>query len=65
MSKTGFKGRALAALSAVALLAAMAPGAALAEPGSRYTSDITINGVDSGATITAYEIVDAIVDSNN
>lgn len=65
MYKAGLKGRVLTSLSAAALIAAMTPGMALAESGSRFTSDITVTGVDSGATVTAYEIVDAKVDANN
>lgn len=65
MYKAGLKGRVLTSLSAAALIVAMTPGMALAETGSRFTSDITVTGVDNGATVTAYEIVDAKVDTNN
>ncbi len=66
MIKKGFKQKALTSIAAAALTLSMMPiGVASAETGSKYTSDITLNNVDSGATVTAYQIVDSIVDSNN
>ncbi|MDO4429462.1 MAG: SpaH/EbpB family LPXTG-anchored major pilin [Atopobiaceae bacterium] len=54
-----------AAAIALALTLALAPSAAFAEPGSRYASNITVGGLDAGATVTAYKIVDSKVDASN
>lgn len=60
-----FKHKAFAAATAGLLALSMVPTAALAESGSKYTSDITVNGLQPGDTVIAYEVVDSIVDSNN
>lgn len=66
MIKKGFRQKVLTGIAAAALALSMVPvGMASAEPGSKYASDITLKNVDSGATVTAYQIVDAVVDSNN
>lgn len=63
--KSRLKNRVLAGIGAAVLAMSMAPGLAFAEAGSAYTSDITVNGVKTGDTVTAYELVDSIVGSDN
>lgn len=63
--KSRLKNKVLAGIGAAALAMSMAPSLAFAEGGSRYTSDITVNGVKSGDTVTAYELVDSVVGSDN
>lgn len=65
MKNISIKRKALTCLSTAALMAAMVPGIAMAETGSKYTSDIIVNGVQDGDTVTAYELVDSVVDANN
>lgn len=63
--KSRLKNRVLAGIGAAVLAMSMAPGLAFAEAGSAYTSNITVNGVKAGDTVTAYELVDSIVGSDN
>jgi len=63
--KSRLKNRVLAGIGAAVLAMSMAPGLAFAEAGSAYTSDITVNGVKAGDTVTAYELVDSVVGSDN
>lgn len=65
MKNISIKRKALTCLSTAALMAAMVPGIAMAETGSKYASNITVNGVQAGDTVTAYELVDSVVDANN
>lgn len=61
MKKISIKRKALTCLSTAALLAAMAPGVALAAD-RPFTSSVTLNGLQPGDTVDAYEIVDSHVD---
>lgn len=61
MKKISIKRKALTCLSTAALLAAMAPGVALAKDVS-FTSSVTLTGLHEGDTVAAYEIVDSRVD---
>jgi len=63
--KSRLKNKVLAGIGAAVLAMSMAPGLAFAETGSAYTSDITVNGVKAGDTVTAYELVDSVVGSDN
>ena len=63
--KPSFKNNVLAGICMAALAASIAPALAFAEAGSRFTSDITVNGVTNGDTVTAYELVDSIVGDDN
>lgn len=63
--KSRLKNKVLAGILAAVFAMSMAPGLAFAETGSRYTSDITVNGVKAGDTVTAYELVDSVVGSDN
>ena len=62
MKKISIKRKALTCLSTAALLAAMAPGVALAAD-RPFTSSVTLNGLQPGDTVDAYEIVDSHVDA--
>lgn len=61
MKKISIKRKALTCLSTAALLAAMAPGVALAAD-KTLTSSVTLTGLQEGDTVNAYEIVDSHVD---
>ncbi|MGN0055449.1 MAG: SpaA isopeptide-forming pilin-related protein [Atopobiaceae bacterium] len=62
MKKISIKRKALTCLSTAALLAAMAPGVALAAD-STFQSNVTLTGLQKGDTVAAYEIVDSHVDA--
>lgn len=62
MKKISIKRKALTCLSTAALLAAMAPGVALADD-STFQSKVTLTGLQKGDTVAAYEIVDSHVDA--
>ena len=59
------KSKMIAGMGAAVLALSLAPGVALAEAGSSYTSDIVVRGVKAGDVVTAYELVDSVVGSNN
>lgn len=62
MKKISIKRKALTCLSTAALLAAMAPGVALAADAS-FPASVTLTGLQEGDTVAAYEIVDSHVDA--
>lgn len=59
-----FKHKAFAAATAGLLALSMVPTAAFAAD-QNFNSDITVNGLQPGDVVTAYEVVDSHVDENN
>lgn len=64
MKNISIKRKALTCLSTAALMAAMVPGIAMAEPRTDLTADVTLTHLHEGDTVAAYEIVDSQVDSS-